>query len=473
MLSQRHLEILEARGLDAEMLARHSVESSVQHGADWISIPFFVGPDIVNRKYRTIAGQKEFRQDKDARKVFWNQNCIGDSSLSHLPLIITEGEFDAMIALQCGHSRAVSVPDGAPAHRIEGESRKYDFLQEAPGALSEVREIILATDGDQPGINLMNDLAVRLGKSRCKYVAYPAGCKDLNDTFKIHGQRGVADVLTGARWVEVNGLFLMPDLPPMIKLDGLELGYGELDNHFRLRPKDFTVVTGIPSHGKSSFLTDVACRMAQKHDWVTCFASFEQTPQLDHRRALRTWFNGKWEIDQSPAELARADEWINRMFCFIVPSDDDYPTLSWVMDRASAAVVRYGARLVVIDPWNELDHSRPDGQSLTEYTGFAIKEFKRFARKHQIHLIVAAHPTKMLPEKDGSIRMPSLYDISDSAHWANKADIGLVIWRGVDKFGNQISKVKVAKVRFQDEIGTPGEVDVHFNIHTARFECIG
>jgi twinkle protein len=261
-------------------------------------------------------------------------------------------------------------------------------------------------------------------------------------------------------------------LPPLTKLDGLTLGYGQLDDHYRLRPKDFTVITGIPSHGKSSFITDVACRMAHRHNWVTCFASFEQTPQMDHRRALRTWFHGKWEKEQSPTEIDQADRWINRMFCFIVPSDDDYPTLGWVMDRASAAVVRYGARMVVIDPWNELDHTRPSGESLTEYTGFAIKEFKRFARKHDIHLIVAAHPTKMLPEKDGSIRIPSLYDISDSAHWANKADVGLVIWRGVDKFGNQISKVKIAKVRYQDEIGLPGEVAVHFNVHTARFECI-
>lgn len=473
MLTERHLNILEGRGLDAELLARHGVESFGRLGADWISIPFVKQGRVINHKYRTIHGPKEFRQDKGAEKVFWNLDVIADQTLANYPLIITEGEFDAMIALQCGKPRVVSVPDGAPAAGItDPASRKYDFLVNAP-ALNEVREIILCTDGDAPGVNLMNDLAIRLGKSRCKFVQYPDRCKDLNEVFKVHGAAGVQRVIDGAKWVNVGGLYSMNELPPLTPRPVYRLGYGELDNHYRIRPQDFTVITGIPSHGKSSFITDLACRMAKDHGWPVCFASFEQEPQTDHKRALRTWFNGKREKYQTREELARADSWINDMFMFIAPSDDDYATLDWVMDRASVAVIRRNARLIVIDPWNELDHTRPTDQTLTEYTGFAIKEFKRFARKHQVHVMVAAHPAKMLPDKDGTIRMPSLYDISDSAHWANKADAGLVIWRGTDKMGNQISKVKIAKVRYQEEIGIPGEVEVRFNADTARYECIG
>jgi twinkle protein len=47
--------------------------------------------------------------------------------------------------------------------------------------LADVREIILATDGDGPGVNLMNDLAIRLGKARCKFVRYPKETKDFNE----------------------------------------------------------------------------------------------------------------------------------------------------------------------------------------------------------------------------------------------------------------------------------------------------
>ena len=140
---------------------------------------------------------------------------------------------------------------------------------------------------------------------------------------------------------------------------------------------------------------------------------------------------GGARIDNGPglplvtdAQLEEADRWIDEHFVFIVPSDDDFTNLAWVLDKAAAAVIRYGARMVVIDPWNELDHDRPHDMSLTEYTGRAIKEFKRLAKALDVHVMVVAHPTK-LPAGE----KPGLYSISDSAHWANKPDAGIVIWK--------------------------------------------
>ena len=228
-----------------------------------------------------------------------------------------------------------------------------------------------------------------------------------------------------------------------------------------------------PTHN-STVLTDIACRKVTNHRWSVAFASFEQSPQIDHRRNLRTWFNRKKVIYQSDEDRAKADTWIDRWFSFICPGDEDEVTLEWVLDRASASIVRHGADMLIIDPWNEMDHSRPRDMSLTEYTGFAIKEFKRFARRHNVHLVVAAHPAKMRPiENDGGERryaVPTLYDISDSSHWANKADIGMVVWRGMEK-GAQINRIRIAKSRYHDQIGIPGDVDVTFNPDTNRFEA--
>jgi hypothetical protein len=72
---------------------------------------------------------------------------------------------------------------------------------------------------------------------------------------------------------------------------------------------------------------------------------------------------------------------------------------------------------------------------------------EKFARKYHIHLIVAAHPTKIRRDKDGKYPVPSLYDISDSAHWANKPDVGIVINRA-DLSVNETT-IKVAKARYQ------------------------
>jgi twinkle protein len=470
MLKAHHLQVLEGRGLDAELLVKHGVESCDRPG-EWVSIPYVLGGQIVNHKYRTVVGEKKFSQDAGAVKCFWNHDVLSDETLSSQPLIITEGEWDALAAIQCGFVRTMSVPDGAPAEALgdKMDGQKYSYVTDAQALLRDVREIILATDSDGPGVHLMNDLAIRLGKARCKWVRYPKGCKDLNDALMQYGHKGVVESINRAQWVQVDGVYRMSHLPPAPDRQVHRIGIPVLDNHYRIRPMDFCVVTGIPSHGKSAVLTDIAGHMVQNNGWPVAIASFEQQPQVDLRRNLRTWYNRKRVIDQNEIELARADSWIDKNFCFIAPNDDDEVTLAWVMERLATAVIRFGAKLIIVDPWNEMDHVRPPDMTLTEYTGFAIKEFKRFARKYQVHVIVAAHPAKQRPTEAGGFSIPTLYDISDSAHWYNKPDVGLVVWRGKDKFGNDLSIIRVAKSRYHDQIGTPGDVQVTFDTHTNRF----
>lgn len=467
MLDQRHAELLEARGLDVEMLVRLGVETSDRLGSDCIAIPYFEGGQVVNRKYRTLAGPKRFSQEAGARKVFWNVDVIADPTLSDHPLIITEGEPDAFTAIQCGFPRTVSVPDGAPAEEIgDKETAKYTFLENAPQALRDVKEIILCVDGDEAGANLLHDLALRLGKARCKWVRYPKSCKDLNDALRQYGPKGVTETIARAQWIAVPGVYRMSDLPPLPAKKAHRIGLPVLDEHYRLRLGDLAVYTGIPGHGKSTLINEVCCRMAENYGWPTVFASFEQQPQTDHRRNLRTWFNQKLVINQSEAELAAADEWIERMFSFIVPDEDDDVTLKWTLERCSAAIVRHGARIVVIDPWNEMDHDRPPDMSLTEYTGFAIKQFRKLARKHLVHVIVAAHPVKLKKLDSGDFSIPTLYDISDSSHWYNKSEVGLIVHRSQSG-----TVIRIAKSKDHNEIGTPGDVQVEFNRYTGRY-CV-
>lgn len=471
-LTARHLEILETRGLDPETLVRHGVVSCDRPDGEWIAIPFRVGDNIVNWKYRTIGDPKAFHQDAGAEKVWWNYNVLLDRTLDHLPLIVTEGELDALVAIQCGHQRTISVPDGAPAQEI-GEGRdtsKYSYVTDSMPAMGfdVAKEIILATDGDGPGANLMNDLALRLGKSRCKWVRYPKDCKDLNDAFMRYGARGVTETLSRAQWCRVDGVYRMSELPPIPEREALSLAMPVLDKHYRMRTQDFVVMTGIPSHGKSSLLNEIACRAVQHQGWKVAFASFEQAPQLDHKRNLRTYYNHKRVIHQDAQEKDEADGWINRNFVFIVPSEDDQVDLKWVLEKSAAAVIQHGCKLLIIDPWNEMDHIRPADMTITEYTGYAIKEFKRFARKYDVHLIVAAHPVKQVKDKEGNYQIPSLYDISDSAHWYNKADIGMVIWRG--KVNGYVQTIlRIAKARYADVTGMPGDIKLDFDPETNHY----
>lgn len=58
----------------------------------------------------------------------------------------------------------------------------------------------------------------------------------------------------------------------------------------------------------------------------------------------------------------------------------ELPNVDWVLEKAQSAVLRYGIRGLVIDPYNELDHRRPRTMSETEYISQILTKIKRFAQ---------------------------------------------------------------------------------------------
>jgi twinkle protein len=335
-------------------------------------------------------------------------------------------------------------------------------------------------------------------RARCKYLTYPKApreqrerlgrdrCKDLNEVLQFYGAKGVVETINRAQWLQVDGVYRMGDLPPLPAPQVFDIGFRLLSENYRMRLSDFVVITGVPGLGKSTFANDLCCRAALNHGLKIAWASFEQAPQRDHRRALRSWYGVAKDdrLDIDPVErtaadlregcpdfrmtreqIEEADAWIDRQMVFIVPGEDDDVTLDWMLDRMEAAVVRYGVQVVVIDPWNEMDHSRNRDETMTEYVGRAIKALKRFAKKFQVHLIVIAHPTKSTKDQDGKYRMPTLYDISDSANWYNKCDLGIIVHRE----SADDTLIKVQKSRYHDVIGRPGEVRMHYSKDERRF----
>jgi hypothetical protein len=163
-------------------------------------------------------------------KLAFNEDCLRDEALLGQPLIITEGEFDALAAIQSGFAKTISVPDGAPppgertAEDLEG-GKKYDWLFDQIGlfAKDQVPEIIIAADGDENGAAMLQDLSVIFGRYRCKFLTYPKArkdrgrerCKDLNEVLEDYGAKGVVETLNRAQWLRVDGVYRMSELPPL------------------------------------------------------------------------------------------------------------------------------------------------------------------------------------------------------------------------------------------------------------------
>jgi len=468
-LNANNIRVLSDRGLDVERLVMLGVGGSDRLHGNCIGIPYIERGVRVQTKYRTLDVDKRFTQDVGGKSVLWNGDCLLDDTLAHHPVIITEGELDAASALQAGYQRVVSVPSGAPPSATDGMGTRYAFVEEMLARTKRCREFILAVDGDDKGACLLHDLALRIGRARCKFVTYPRGTKDLNDVLREKAEQGVRDVITTAQWMPVSGVYTLDQLPPTPHQEAFSTGMVGMDDHYKVRRGDFVVVTGIPGHGKTSFVTEVCCRLAFEKKLRIALASFENDND-DALRALRSFHGQRLVKDMTADQIAAANEWIASQFVFVRPVEDDDNTmidLDWMMDRAAACYMRHDIDVLVIDPWNELDHVRPPDVTLTEYVGLAIRRIRRFAKTFAVHVIVVAHPAKMQRGKDGKTPRPSLYDISDSAHWANKPDLAIVVHR--EDFTNNVTEIAVVKSRNVRRIGRPGTVKAIWDDERTRY----
>lgn len=483
-------EAFERRGISIETATRFGVyTASNQDGhiiadtkGNVVVFPFEDNGAVVNEKYR--APGKKFWQRAGGKRTFWNVTALDDPGLEdgRQSLIITEGELDALTAIECGFPLSVSVPDGAPAV-AEGDdpenlqpltpeqesAGKFEFLWNNRDRLKRVKRFILAVDSDAPGRRLAAELVRRLSASRCMFIAYPDGCKDLNDVLMQYGSERVAEVLNGARPYPVRGLYRLSEYPETGAVDTFSTGWEIVDRNLRLFAGEFMVVTGIPGHGKSTWVLNLLVNQGAYHGWKSAIFSPEMrtVPHLrDKLRRIRTGKYGAASVSYD------ADEFIEKHFVFIDADPtgriDEEFDLEWIIDRATDAVLRDGIRVLLIDPWNEIEHARRREETMTEYIARGIRALKRFARLYDVTVIVVAHPTKEVG-KDGKGRAPTLYDIEGSAAWFNKCDHGIVIDRPDPTLNESV--IRIAKVRF-DETGEKGEVRMAFDRLTCRYSAL-
>ena len=84
-----------------------------------------------------------------------------------------------------------------------------------------------------------------------------------------------------------------------------------------------------------------------------------------------------------------------------------------------------------------------------------------------MHVWIVAHPTKMYKTNNGKYPVPTPYDISGSAHFRNKADNCITIWRDLEDEHKQV-EIHVQKIRFR-EVGKIGQKNLGFNVTTGRY----
>jgi len=493
MISAKHLEWLESRHISVEVATNMGIYSG-RRGSTGVEAdpngsilvyPYLENGEEKNAKYR--APGKRFWQKAGGKKLLWNRDILEDPSLqdgTH-SLVITEGEMDALAVISAGYPFVVSVPDGAPpAKDAQGRlievpdntygldpdnDDKFEYILNDWEALSKIKSIIIAADADEPGIRLSKELVRRLDRVRCKFVTYPETAKDLNEVLGIGGPKAVMDLIVNAKPFPVSGVYSFNDLPDEAPLQPVTTGWAGLDEYLSPYTPAFMVVTGFPGHGKSTWTVQLATQLALFHGWNVGLASFEMRvkPYVTDQIA-RTFIRKRVDAHTPDCKLS-PEAFTQRRFCFIAPDpeEDIEHDMDWLLDRMATAVIRYGMKVCIIDPWNEIDHKRQKDESITEYTGRAIRKLKVFAKRYDCLVIVVAHPDKGARHRDAEAI--GLQDISDSAHWANKADIGVTIGRIGEEDISTSTGVYIKKIRYQPEAGKLGEFVLQYSRDARMF----
>lgn len=467
-LTQAGIDYLQSRGISLATAQAYGLRSTTFHSkklggnVDAIAFPYGSG-----FKCRSIVG-KDFNSDGPIQGCFAplgkpeNKGPVQpmvDSAVGSVgkdPIVFTEGEIDAMSCYEAGFHRSYSLPHGAVEAPTATDLKfkgVFDLLGDAGASV----EVVLALDGDKPGIATRDELARRIGKDIVRSVVWPEGAKDANDIIIADGNAsGLRAILESAQPYPVEGLYDVSHFVDQVKDlyikglgKGLSTGLRSLDDLYTITGGQLSVVTGSPSSGKSEFVDQVMVNLASEHHWKFAVASFENPPKLHiakliSKREGKPFFTGPTKrIDEN--QLDRALKWVKDHFFFIHDDHGSTSDLDSILARLKTAVRRHGVKGCVIDPYNYI--TRSSDISETQWISDMLTKVCAFAKAFDVHVWFVAHPQKLQRGQDGKLPIPKGYDISGSAAWFAKADFGITVHRPAPDM-DHITEVHVWKCRF-------------------------
>ena len=476
-LQPYHYQYLATRGISQSTADKMGLFGADKYFAkldkhsDAIAFPYYREGKLVAVKYRSFP-EKAFTQDAGGAHDFFGI----DNLIKGEPIVIVEGEIDALTLMEIGIQNVVSVPSGAPIKVADGrslpsEDKRFSYVWNATEYLDAAPYVILATDQDTAGQALAEELSRRIGKEKCRLAKFPT--KDLNelylndparDTEGYDPARNIMDVLETAIPYPIAGLSSadtyadrLNDLYSKGSGKGFSTGYSSVDNIYTVAPSQLTVVTGYPSSGKSNFVDQIMVNLARNEDWKFAICSFENQPEIHISRLMelytkRRFFDGKDRMTQTEKE--RAFKWVNDHFVFIDTGGDEPSTIESILDRTKAAIRRMGVRGMVIDPYNYIDLKHNSTE--TEAISSMLSKVQKFVKTYDMHCWFVAHPSKI--QRSGVEQpRPDGMSIAGSMAWWAKTDCGLTVHR---KEGYVELAVWKCRHRW---VGTQGETTLLYN----------
>jgi hypothetical protein len=250
-----------------------------------------------------------------------------------------------------------------------------------------------------------------------------------------------------------------------------------IDEHFRWKRGELTLMHGIMNQGKSTMIMQLCLMKAVFCGHKFAFFSPEQDPPDDFYDDLIHMYLGentqKHFHNQVPeSEYIRGMDFIKDHFFYIYPENES-PTPEYINARFVEVIKKHTVDGCIIDPYNQLDNDiRKNGGREDLYLSAFLSQQKRLAQIHKIFMVIVTHPKGNLSKNgNGDYEKPDIYDLSGGAMWSNKCDNVLCTYRPYyssdkDRRDVQFSSQKIKKRKL---CGTPGDVELIFKSTTMRY----
>ena len=355
------------------------------------------------KKYEKADGSKEW-QMPNTEPILFGMDRVSFKK----PLVITEGEIDAMAVYESGYHNVVSVPCGCS---------NLDWIDSCKSWLDNFSQFILFGDSDEPGMRMIANLTEELGKDRCMIPPeYPpiitngeVGnriCKDANEILFSYGPEGLKSVLDQCEEVPVEGILDLADVPrkdwssvPKVytRIPGLDNMIGGLAEG------TVTILSGKRGEGKSTISGEFMLN-AIEQGYNVCMYSGEldssevrewimlQATESKYIGALKDPATGQVYPTVSREVEERISDWMRgHFYLYDNTMIRNKSETEAVLETFAVAARRYGAKMFVIDNLMSILRS-PDEENKAQARFTA--EVKAFAMRYRAIVVMVCHPRK-------------------------------------------------------------------------------
>ena len=355
-------------------------------------------------------GRKAWRES-GGKGVFW----LMDDCTHDLPLVIVEGEYDALAVKESGYKNVVSVPSGNDD--LSCVDNCWEWLE-------KFNEVIIWPDSDEPGQKMMRNLITRLGDWRCSIVK--SHCKDANELLFKSGKESVLDAIDNAEIVPTVGLISLADVEPfdkdkVIRVPSSLSAINQVIGGYMMG--QVSIWTGTSSSGKSTFLGQELLNAINKGFVVCCFSGELPSQIFQHWCDLQAAGPNNLESEDddfreetvyylSQDTTAKIHDWYKEKFYLIDAFGSVKEDL--LIKNFEYAARRYDCKMFVVDNLMTMIFSGSESDFYRKQSAF-VGRLVEFSHRLNVHVHVVAHPRKVIGKA-------TKMDVSGTAEITNRAD---------------------------------------------------